>query len=211
MGHSVATPINEAVGLLARLDPQGLVALGAEFPSIAEELRPGRIGGEPRNESSTAVDSSLDFERAEVAARALIAVANMASIELETIRARMKVARRLRLATQVLTVVCSSGVLGAFAFSQTNTAIAIAVLTLLSSVGTLVAEHGEKLLLPGKGDIYQAYEQANSFGFRARKTAEELRLFIRYKSSADIKPLIIEANQLSEQLHDWVTRMVGSR
>ena len=205
MGTSTGAPINEAVGVLSKLDPAQITELRNEFPSIADELRIGRIGGTPSD------SASFDLERAEVAARALIAVANRASLELVRIQDRMRSARRRRLGSQILTLVCSSGVLGALALNKATTAVAISVLTLLASVGTLLADFGEKLLKSGEGDVYEAFEQASNASYKARKLSEELRLAIRHNISGDeLRSLVTSANQLAEQLNQWVTKMVGS-
>ena len=205
MGTSTGAPINEAVGVLSKLDPAQIAELRSEFPSIADELRIGRIGGTPSD------SASFDLERAEVAARALIAVANRASLELVRIQDRMRSARRRRLGSQILTLVCSSGVLGALALNKATAAVAISVLTLLASVGTLLADFGEKLLKSGEGDVYEAFEQASNASYKARKLSEELRLAIRHNISGDeLRSLVTSANQLAEQLNQWVTKMVGS-
>lgn len=205
MGTAVGAPINELVAVLAQLDPSQLEGLKSEFPGIAAELQPGRLGGVGEERLS------YDRERAEVSARALVAVANRASVELVKIQRRMVSARRYRLIAQVLTLVCSSGVLASLAMKEAAAAIVTSLLTLLASIGTLVADHGEKLLKPGQGDVYEAFEQASSANFKARKLVDDLRLMLRNGVSGDeLSALVTTANQLAEELNGWVVRMSGS-
>lgn len=205
MGELSGAPINELVALLTKIDAPKLKALRAEFPHLANELQLGRIGGGSEDANA------YDLDRAKVAAQSLSAVANRASIELVRIQARMKLSRRRRLLAQILTLVGSSGVLGALALDKPTIAIATSVLTLLASIGSVLADFGERLVSPSKGDIYEAFEQASSVGFKARRLAEELRLAVSHNvATSELRPLIANANQLAEELNGWATKMAGS-
>jgi hypothetical protein len=206
MGLSLAPPIDEGVNLLSKLVPNELADLRLKFPSIIDELEIGRVGGE------TLGTPELDYERAEVMASALVAVADKAAIELNSIQHRMRMARRRRLVAQVATLVCSSGVLAAFALSENQIAIWISLLTLLASVGTLLAEYSERLLRAGDGDIYQAFEEASNAEFKARNAASELRLLVKHRAATEeLRPFIANSNKLAEELYQWVIKMGGSR
>ena len=205
MGTMSGAPINELVAIVSKIDASKLDEFQKEFPHLAEELRVGRIGGAPED------SSAYDVDRAEVAARSLTSVANRAATELIRIHARMKSARRRRLIAQVLTLVGSSGVLGSLALNNSTLAIATSVLTLLASIGAVLAEYSERLVSPGKGDIYEAFEQASSAGFKARRLADDLRLAVSHKvAPTDLLVLITNANQLAEELHGWAVKMSGS-
>ena len=103
-------------------------------------------------------------------------------------------------------------VLGALALNKSTIAIATSVLALLASIGTVLADFGERLVSPGKGDIYEAFEQASNAGFKARRLADELRLAISHRIDlGELRTLIAGANVLAEELNGWVTKMTGSR
>lgn len=207
MGTSSGAPINEAVSLLSLLDPPSLEALRHEFPTIADELRVGRIGGG----SDDAAMPSLERARAEVAIRALRAATSRALVELAKVQGRMRTARRRRLWAQVLTLACSSGVLASLAASEARLAIASSVLTLLASIGNLLADTGEKLLRPGQGDIYAAFEQASNASYRATSLADDIRLALRHQASgSELQALVTKANVLAEELNAWITQIAGS-
>ena len=204
MGAVSGAPINELVGVLSLLEQSQIDALRLEFPELAAELRRGQEGGKATN--------PYDTQRAEVAVRSLIAIANCAAVELNRVQTRMRLARTKRLMAQILTLVGSSGVLGALALKEPTLAVITSVVTLLASVGNLLADYGERLIRPGQGDIYEAFEQASTANFRARRLADDLKLAVQHAAPAkEIQAQIASANQLAESLHDWATRMSGSR
>ena len=206
MGTGAGAPINELVAILNVIDPRALGELRLKLPQIVEELEIGRIGGPVKG------SDAYEWDRAEVAAKALTAVANRASAELVSIQSRMKASRSRRLIAQIFTIAGTSGVLGALALNKAIVAIAISVLALMASIGTVLADFGERLVSPGKGDIYEAFEQASNAGYRARRLSDELRLAISHKIDlGEVRTLILSANVLAEELNGWVTRMTGSR
>lgn len=211
MGNATGAPINEAVHVLSLLDPMHFLALREEFPNIAHELRVGQIGGGPTAEGSAESHDVYDLERAEVAARALTAVAKRATAELVKIERRMGGARRKRLVSQILTLVFSSGILASLAMKEATVAVTSAVLTLIASVGNLLADYSEKLLKPGHGDVYEAFEQASNANYEAERLADEIRLKLRHKiADAELVTLVTSANQVSATLNGWVVKMAGS-
>ena len=206
MGSNSAAPINELVSILSAIDPSKLNELRRQFPHLSSELELGRIGG--------AADDSggFDLDRAEVAVRSLLAVSNKASIELVRIQARMKSSRSYRLWAQLLTLVGTSTVLGALALNKATLAVVTSVLALLASIGTVLAEFAERLIRPGKGDIYEAFEEASAANFKSRALVNDLRLAISHKVDAtSLRALIGSANKQAEDLHAWVTKMTGSK
>lgn len=203
MGHSSSAPINESISILSALAPTQLSGLQAEFPHLAAELEPGRIGGEAQEEYA--------LERAQISLSSLRAVTDRASQELVGMQHRIKSSRALRLCAQVLTLICSGGVLASLALDANTVAVVTAVATFLSAIGTLFAEHREALLKPGEGDIYEAFEQASNANFKAGRLASQLELKLRYKQDDDeLKTLIAASNELAEQLHGWVVKITGS-
>lgn len=201
MGGLVAAPINEAVFLLERLAPYELKQLRVELPELGVELNTGREGGD-----SPPTSFELDISRAKVMIIALDRAKSEAEAELTTGRQRIKKAQRLRLWSQIFALICSSGVLAALAFGQKGITIVASVLTLLSSIGTLVAEHWERLN-GGKSNIYEAFEGAGKAAFRAGLLSSELGLRVEHCekfNDGKLAELIGTANELCLELNTWV-------
>jgi hypothetical protein len=205
MGLSAEAPINEAVALLFTINPALLDSLRQQFPQLAGELVPGRLGG--------AGDSGaqLNLDRARVMQKALEAAANRAEAELSKIRGRMQGSRKWRLRAQIVSLVGSSGVLGSLALDCPRCTILSALLALLASLGSLLADHQERLLKPGEGNIFDAYEKAGDAVYKAGMMAENLRLLIQHSApSDDVRAAVESANALCEELNRWSRRMAGS-
>lgn len=203
--QQILAPINEAVFLLDRLAPGDLNRMRDTFPSLSDELKLGRIGGLP-NEAD-----DLDLARAEVMCKALVAGKDRATAELVSARRRMTSAQRWRMRSQIASLVCGSGVLAGLAIRQETMTVVIAVLALLVSIGTLLAEHKERLLTQGDGDIYSAYDFVNQAVFKASLLAENLELLIKYRAHPDdLRAAIAAANALCEDLNRWISKIVGS-
>lgn len=202
----IAAPINEAVSLLSALEPAGLEKARGMFPGLQPELALGRRGGVEDG------DDALNFDRARVMEQALGAGTRRAEEELAAIRKRMTLARRRRLVSQIATLVCSSGVLAALAVDDKMLTVMTAVLALLASLGTLVAEHQERLVKQGDGDIYDAYEKASGLAYKAGLMAENIRLLVKHKAEGgQIVTALEAANAVCEELNRWITKMAGSR
>ena len=204
MGITAGAPINEAVSLLDKFDPSALARLRVKYPALSRELDPGRMGGSS--------DSTLDQDRAKVMIAALTAVTRQADLEVRALRMRMASARRQRRWSQILSLICTSGVLGTLALDKKGIAIAAAVLGLLASIGTLLAEHQEKLLTSGEGDIYSLFESAANFSYKAKLAEQDLRLLLEHAVDDDkLRSAVAAANALCDELHGLVIKMLGSR
>jgi hypothetical protein len=84
-----------------------------------------------------------------------------------------------------------------------------AVLTTLAALGTLLAEHRERLLTPSVGSIYDAFQRLGEGSFAARRLSSELGLAIRYGEQPDaIAELIERGNALCEELNRWLIQAV---
>jgi len=206
MGLNTRVPINEAVYLLQRLEPEELSKSRAEFPALSAELVLGQEAGE------AAPSDDLDLERAKVLVRALEAGKRAAERQLLAIRARIVRARRYRKTAQIVALICSSGVLGAIALLPKGPVAGItALLALLASIGTILAEGQEGLLGKEGGDIYQAFGEASKACYEAGMTVVELSLLIKYRSTGPaLTEALARAQALCRDLNEWVTRTSGS-
>jgi hypothetical protein len=206
MGSSGAAPINEAVSLLSELDPTYLEDVRRNFPLLSAELVLGKRGGEKD------ADEELNLDRARVMLRALEAVVEKAQSELLLLRTRISASKRRRLWSQIASLICSSGVLAAIPLGNKPLSIITALLALLTSVGTMISDHKERLLKQDGGDIYDAYESASQASYKAGLMAENMRLLIKHKAeSVEIRAALESSNMLCEELNNWITKMSGSR
>src|SRR5688500_19308426 len=132
-GASTAQPINEAVFLLSQLSADRLETLRAEYPLLADELRPGVFAGP--NEPDSKVPATIHLTaRAKVMIAVLDEVAHRTNNALAVVSKAIQSAQSRRLAGQVLVLVGSSSLLGTLAlYSRTATVIA-AVFPLLSAL-----------------------------------------------------------------------------
>jgi hypothetical protein len=205
MGKSTTPSINEAVFVLNQLEPYELEQLRKKYPQLLAELKLGRIGG------SSLPNDELNKARANVVSQALLAIKRRADHELLLTRTRMVKARKNRLRSQIAALICSSGVLGAIAIGNNAMSIVSAVLSLLASVGVMLAEQTEKLLKQGDGDIYSAYESAGQASYKAGLAYENLLLLMRYDATShELDDAVSTANGLCEELNSWVLRIAGS-
>lgn len=207
MGSKIsAPPINEAVNLLNSLSPVSLDHFRQSFAVLGEELSLGRLGGDATG------DGSLNKLRAEVLIRALGMARERAEAELELLKGRMSSAKKFRLGSQVVSLVCSSGVLGAIAIGDKNTTVATAILSVVASLGVIVAEYKERLLKQGEGDVYAAFEAAGHAAYKAGLAAENLHLLSTHiPMSEELQNAIAEANKICEELNGWLIKISGSR
>ena len=190
--------------MLGKFAPKELENLRVEFPALVSELALGRIGGPG--------DASLDQDRAKVMVEALATLVRQADLEIRALRDRMSSARHQRLWSQVLSLICTSGVLGSLAIDQRAVAIVIAVLGLLASIGTLLAEYKERLLVTGQGDIYSIFESASAVSFKATSAKADLSLLIAHSVRDDeLRAAVAAANALCDELHGLILKMIGSR
>jgi hypothetical protein len=201
MGGSISAPINEAVNFLNQLAPEELARLRTEFPDLDVELNLGKQGGE-----SSGSSFELDISRAKVMVAALELYKTKVETQLSNVRKRIDTARGLRLLSQIFSLICSSGVLAAIALKQQEMTIFASVLTLISSIGTLFAEHREKLIA-GKGNIYEAFESAGKTAFHAGSLSAELSLRVANMAKGDdgkLVELIAAGNGVCAELNSWV-------
>lgn len=205
MGIQTSTPINEAVFLLHELAPESLDEARKELPHLVQELVLGKEGGISES------NEQLDMDRAKFMIRALDAAKKKAERELIFIRTRMTTARSRRLWSQIISLICSSGVLASLAVDQDIATIVSAVLALLASIGVMLAEYQERLLRQGDSDIYEAYEKAAQAAYKADLMCEELRLLIRHKvGQSELRSALEVANALCEELNGWIIKISGS-
>jgi hypothetical protein len=205
MGQQTGASINEAVFLLNRFAPEILEDARKEFPRLSSELSLGREGGEADT------NDAIELDRAQVAIRALQAARLIAEQELTRVHSRMVSAKRRRLWSQIISLICSSGVLASLALDQRAMSIVAAVLALLAAIGTITAEHQERLLKQGTGDIYEAYEKAAEAAYKAGRMADHLEILVRHSANgAELKPIIEDANSLCDDLVGWLIKMTGS-
>lgn len=207
MGNkSNAPPINEAVFILNKLAPDSLEKMRIEFPNLAQELVLGRIGGKHE-----LLNEDLYLEYAQVAIRALEEAIKNIEYQLPRARNRMIIAKKHRLWSQIISLVCNSGVLAAIAFDDKFASILTAVLALLASIGIIVAEHQERLLQQGNSNIYEAYEKSSQALYKAKLKRENIKFFIKHKIGPDeLRSEIESANALCEELSDLIIQISGS-
>ncbi|MRE40057.1 hypothetical protein GIJ60_14695 [Klebsiella quasipneumoniae] len=202
---SITPPINEGVSLLNTLSPESLHDFRKSLPELSEELEIGRIGG------ITSSDGSLNKLRAEILIKALDIALGRANTELEILKNRMTSARKFRLGSQVLSLICSSGVLGAIAIGDKNTTVITAILSLLASLGVIFAEYKERLLKQGDGDVYIAFEAAGQAAYKAGVALENIKLLSSHANdSEELKNAIAESNKICEDLNIWLIKISGS-
>lgn len=205
MGENLRAPINEAVNLLSNIDPDSLKTLINDYPALGNELILGREGGEQET------PDDLDIDRAWIMIKALDKGRLRAEQELCAIRGRIIRARKSRFLAQAITLIGSSGVLALLASrgGESQTVLA-AIVTLLASIWTMIAEHTERLLKPGGPDIYDTFERASKAAYRAGLKIDELCLLIKHLTSKEeLKNAVASANALCEELNELVVQMSG--
>lgn len=207
MGGLVNAPINEAIFLLNSLAPTRLSQLKAEHPTLQEQLVVGVACGDADEGQETA--GPLLHEKASVMIAVLEEAATRAHRGLHVTSVRIAQARRRRLVSQVLVLVGSSTLLGSVALDGKVVSVVSAVMTTLAALGTLLAEHRERLLTPSVGSVYDAFQRLGEGSFKARRISSELGLAIRYGEQPDaIVELIARGNALCEELNSWLIQAV---
>ena len=217
MGAFSHGSISEAVFLLSKLEPQALDDARNRYSALGRELNLGSDGGkksEGADDASSETDldeDMLEFDRAQVVIEALDAAKNLAERELPQARVRIGTATKYRRRAKIISLVCSSSVLGTLAIDVPILTIASALLALLASIGTLMAEGKESLLELGKGSIYEAYEQAGQAAYKAGIASADLRLLLKHRISGDeIRASLLRANALCEELNSWVRQLAAN-
>lgn len=202
MGGQPRAPINEGVLALSILDNDRLTALKETLPfGFAAQLQKGVIGGEQEEEDG------FDIARAKVMIAALEAIKTRAELELPKLRKRMAKSRRYRLWAQIASVICTSGVLSTLAIGNQPAAVVSAFLALFSSVGIVLAEHGERLLKESDGDVFFAYEDASIALYKAGLSLDEISLLVKYDAApGELQNAIEKANQICHDLHKLITK-----
>jgi hypothetical protein len=208
MGSNLlAPPINEAINILNSIDPDSLKNFREEFKSVlGDELKLGRQGGEDE------YDNKLNKLRAKIVIEALQTAKKRAESELSILKNRIQSARKVRLISQMVSVVLSSGVLGAIAIGDKTMTIATAIFSAISSLGSILAENKERLLKQSDSDIYIAFESAAQASYKAGLAIENLKLLsINLPESEELRSSITEANEVCEQLNMWLIKIYGSQ
>lgn len=204
MGNYVSAPINEAVSVLQRIDPGELSLLRARFPALADELALGMQGG-------AAPLDDLNRDRAGVMILALNAAVAGAGQELTGLHVRMANARKRRLIAQITTVFGSSGVVAGVVSGHALLTQLTAILTLVASLGNLMAGNLESLATPGSKNIYEAYDRATSLAYKAGLLSTELQLLLKHAADGEtVGKAIAEANGLCFELSKWLSEIKGS-
>ncbi|MDR2265430.1 MAG: hypothetical protein LBE93_18560 [Enterobacter asburiae] len=201
---SASPPINEGVNLLNTLSPSSLQDFRNSIPELQGELEIGRLGGVISN------DDNLNKLRAEVLIKALEMALERANTELELLKIKMSSAKKFRLGSQVVSLICSSGVLGAIAIGDKNTTVVTAILSVFASLGSIIAEYKERLLRQGDGDVYTAFEAAGHVAYKAGVALENIKLLSTHvPNSEELQNAIIESNKICEDLNVWLIKISG--
>ncbi|HDR2474378.1 TPA: hypothetical protein QCI26_004120 [Enterobacter soli] len=204
MGSTPSSPpINEGVNLLNTLSPKDLDEFRQAMPSLGTELLLGRLGGQSET------DRSLNKLRAEILIKALVIARERAEVELSDLKKKISSAKKIRLGSQVVSVICSSGVLGTIALGNKNVTITTAILSVAASLGVIVAEYKERLI--NQCDIYNAFESASLVAYKAGVAAGNLTILSeKIPESEELHNAIIDGNKICEDLNVWLIGISGS-
>ena len=202
MGSQTRPSINEAVFLLSKLDADRLTSLQSKYPELGDELFVGRDGGEPEP------TPELNLLRAKIMLDALKAAKARADKEIVSLRLNIASATKWRLRSQIATLVLSSGVLAALAIGSIPASAVSGSLSLMASIGVMLAEQKEKLL-KGKENIYDVYESVHQLAYRAERKISIFQFLLEHKVYDDeLEVTIKESNQLCEDINIWLGKIL---
>lgn len=206
-GNAALPPVNEAVNLLDRLAPDRLASLRDAAPAESRTiLTPGvEMGDDERSFPNAAL---VSHALAGVVIAALDEVIRRTEPALAIARTRLARTSRWRLAAQVLTVLCSSVVVGTALFGRTVWQIVAACLTLVCSITTLLADHVDRLVGAKGGNAGEAFDFLSTSLYPARQLRGEIDVLMRLDPGGpELGKKIGEANALCERISEWLSRI----
>lgn len=201
--------LDEAVCLLRRIDPAELTAAMQELPALATEFRETPPGGITTTPVESVTDSDgLGTDRAKFFIRTLNVAVQRAQKELESLRQKIRIARKVRFAAKCISILGSSAVLAAVAWNARALEIGTAVLALLATLGISYAEHKESLFGANSGDIYLAYENSTAASFKALLMGENLKTLVKHHAGREeLSRQLDLAHELCAELNHWLDQI----
>ncbi len=208
MGNFNKSPVNEAVFFLDQFAPESLQALRSQYPELQEELQPGIMAGDAEDPDQEKSKRIL-LAKGRVMVVALEKAICMCDDALSAAVRKMKNARKARLGGQIVTVLGSSGVLGALSATQTTLASVSGVLALLGSLATVAAEYSEQIANPEAGKLNSTYLEIGEARLRATILKQTLEIYLA-ESFADtaLEKAVADANSLCEHVHGKVFQII---
>lgn len=212
MGELVAqgAPINEAVYLLDKLNPEALKTYRTENREIAEMLEPGIWAGtESEMKSDRGSSDDFAYEKAKFVLAAVKVSLDTANRGIITATKRISFSRKLKLYSGILVLLGSSGILGALALKQQNIAIISAIITLFSSIGNLISDHLEKIINPKSGNVYDVYQNLVESRNKLNYIKSELTLALKYRlGHNEINVIVANANEKIGNINRWFPQII---
>jgi hypothetical protein len=186
--------MHNAVFFLQEFAPQVLEELKGRFPELADEMTASQLGGEGD-------EDGLDKARAEFHITNLHTATQLMQKEVTQIKLRIKSAKRYQLAGKIVTLLSTSGVLGALAFGAKLTAVIGGLLTWLASIGELLAGY------KANSGVIKAYPAMYMGIQTAKDKHHELTLAVKYGDSSKLQAAINDANEAAAELYRLLAEM----
>jgi hypothetical protein len=187
-------PVDEIVGLLAKVDPIKLNSLKNSHPDQQELFKAGIVAGPQR-------DSSLRL-KAEIALAGMQAIVAAGGAQIRKLQKRMTLGHRLKLGAQVLTILASSTVLGLLKSEAPPIDQYVAAMVgVLSAILSLLSDNVSK-----SGFSSVTLERVYSTLVKQQTTAEQIADDLVYSVTAEdftrVTALIRRANVCSAAIKE---------
>jgi hypothetical protein len=195
-------------GLVSLLEDHGSIALDdlrARFPEYAADLRSGALLGsrtENARRKAGVTKQSPGLAWIEVASSALRVAVERSRPNADRVRARLALAKNLRLVGSIVATLTGAGLIGSLSAQLHGpVTVATAVVNFVATLFTLVANHLEASLYGGRGTLFDLFVRMTKLTPEAEQLLQELLVHGRTDpNAADALECVRRANVLATEL-----------
>lgn len=203
MTEGIPVHINELASLLREVDPQALARVAQQSPIIGKALGPGITLGEDKSEISLDVAR----EAGQFAEQALQSASTSCQRAIEIAMKKVRDAKRLRVVSQCVTTIASSGVIASLAAKAPGELIC-ALLALFGSLVSLIADYRGAILADGS-NAEKALRELGPLLFDVNLQANKLKAITRYATASELVEVVNAANAIARRVFDLALPVTG--
>ena len=123
---------------------------------------------------------------------------------------KIRFIRKIRTGSEILVLIGSSSILGTFRLTDSLPVTVAAIATFIAACGSLFAEHISRILNPNLGNVYDAFQNLQSLGFKAGNLANDLLLAVRFdRSVEELSEMIARGNEVMSEVNQWSPQVLA--
>jgi hypothetical protein len=209
MSTTTSSTVTEVSEFVHRYLPEKLEVLIHEFPQVDELKKPGGFMGDPKASDK---ENLLEYNIARLSlSREIIPnLRKASSFVVAEVLARVRLGKKVRTFSEILTLVSSTALLGALVTDEQTAAKILAGITFLSSVANIAVEYVLDLNNPHLANAREIIDEIIRNDARLARLEGDIELALRFRVNEQIETLIVQVNSIFEFVNRILLSLHGT-